>query len=545
MKSLSFLKSPALYIEIGQTSLRMLDGDDGLELSLERQDNGRLSPACAERLSSSIQVFLKKKSWGARPKAYCAIGSRGVSVRRLELPNAAKDELQRLLHLQIEREFPVPPEELAWGWRALGPKQSGSKTSQEVLVAAVKKDILQDYIGVLAACSITPVFTFGAFARNALISHPPTGHYAILDIGRSHTELTCCEKGIPVSVRVLPWGGENMTQAVQKRLAISHAEAEKLKIHDNGKSSDDGSLATSAWAAMEAEISSLAASVRAYSVGSKIYISGETVQLKDFTSTFSKALENVECNLLDTSSGEGRSAAILGLKRETETNHGLPSLVVETPTTSQKEKSPRPAQGKWAALAVLLLVALFILRYAEPLIQKPRLTRKIAEIKAYRDKLPQVDRELTFLQYLKTNQPPYLDPLALVANSAPQGTRIESLALGRRGDLSVRATFRDFQQVVDFRSKMLNSGYFNNVVVEEQSPSPDRQKMTVRITGQWNPSAESKNLDSILKSNEKPKPAIRLTPARAREGVPAPTTNASVAAPPSNTATIAPRERKE
>jgi hypothetical protein len=49
----------------------------------------------------------------------------------------------------------------------------------------------------------------------------------------------------------------------------------------------------------------------------------------------------------------------------------------------------------------------------------------------------------------------------------------------------LRATFRDPQQVVDFRSKLIDSGRFSTVVVDEQTPSADRQKVTVHISGQW------------------------------------------------------------
>ena len=57
--------------------------------------------------------------------------------------------------------------------------------------------------------------------------------------------------------------------------------------------------------------------------------------------------------------------------------------------------------------------------------------------------------------------------------------------MNRRGDLSLRGFMRDSQQVVDFRSKLINSGFFSNVVVEEQNPTPDRQKVILRISAQW------------------------------------------------------------
>jgi hypothetical protein len=132
------------------------------------------------------------------------------------------------------------------------------------------------------------------------------------------------------------------------------------------------------------------------------------------------------------------------------------------------------------------------LRYAEALFQKPRLSRKLAEVSTYKNKLPKVDKELSFLQFLKTNQPAYLDAISIIAGSAAPGTRVDSLSINRRGDLSLRGTMQNSQQITDFRSKLIDSGFFATVAVEEQTPSPDRQRVVVRISAQCKPSAEAK-----------------------------------------------------
>jgi len=88
MKDFGFMNSRCLYLEIGQSSLQVLNGSDGLELRLERLENGRLTGACKERLTLSLQGFLKRKSWHPRLRALCAIGARGVSLRQLTLPSS-------------------------------------------------------------------------------------------------------------------------------------------------------------------------------------------------------------------------------------------------------------------------------------------------------------------------------------------------------------------------------------------------------------------------------------------------------------------------
>ena len=65
---------------------------------------------------------------------------------------------------------------------------------------------------------------------------------------------------------------------------------------------------------------------------------------------------------------------------------------------------------------------------------------------------------------------------------------------------------RDANQVADFRSKLLDYGVFANLAVEEQSPSPDRQKLSLRMSAQWQP-AKARAAASKLAANAPAKPA--------------------------------------
>ncbi|MDB6110097.1 MAG: hypothetical protein JWR69_1847, partial [Pedosphaera sp.] len=175
----------------------------------------------------------------------------------------------------------------------------------------------------------------------------------------------------------------------------------------------------------------------------------------------------------------------------------------------------RPAPWKWAAVAALLAIAALSFPYAEALLLKPRLSRKLSSVKADKGRLATIDRELTFLQFLKESQPPYLDAVSLIARSAPAGSRIDSLSMNRRGDLALKGSLKDSQQVVEFRSKLIASGFFSTVVVEEQAPSPDGQKVVVRITAQWKSAVarESVLIDPPAPTVEKAKAAGKeLTP---------------------------------
>ena len=121
-----------------------------------------------------------------------------------------------------------------------------------------------------------------------------------------------------------------------------------------------------------------------------------------------------------------------------------------------------------------------------------------------------------------------------MASAAPPGTRIETLSITRRGDVSFRVAMRDAQQVSQFRSKLVESGAFSTIVIEEQTPTADRKKVNVRITGQWQPVAAQKSLPSSQREHtviETSVPAMRATS----------TTNVAQSAREPNEAEPAPR----
>jgi Tfp pilus assembly PilM family ATPase len=514
------MDSPHVYIEIRQSSLKALRGEAGLELPLERTPSGGLTKACREKLTISLQGFLRKDVWQPRFRAYCAIGARGVSLRRLTLPATTKEDLKRLLALQIESEFPLPPDALAWGYRQIGSpsitigrSKDSSGAKQELLVVAVKKEVVEEYAEILSECGVVPVFTVAALARRHAWQHPPQT-CALLDVGRNYAELVSFENGVPLAVRVLPWGGESITGAITDKLGVSRDEAEELKTGLAQGHSGDAERGVKIQAAIDAALDSLAGAINGHWTGQKVYLSGRSAQLKDFAPRLAGRLGNgAQCELLDFAPGEGRSAAVLGLRTMTAPGNGSALVTLQSKPTNGSAALARPAPWKWAALALGLAIFTLALPYLEAPWLKWRLSRRLKAIQADRGRLVTIDRELDFVRHLKQNQPPYLDALFLLAKAAPPGSKLDSLSMNRRGDLALRGSMKDGQQVVGFRSKLIDSGFFASVAVEEQTPTPDRQKVTVRITAQWKAANDRQSLsigptaEEIEKAKNRPKDA--------------------------------------
>ncbi len=443
MKELPFIHQPPVYLEISQGWLKALREKEGLEVALDRSPNGQLTAACREALVSSLQKLVQRKGWQPRVRAVCAIGASGVSLRRMSLPTAARDEVAKLLRLQIEAEFPLSPEELAWGYRALG--KSNGAPRREFLVGAVKKDRVEEYASLFLAAGLNPVFTPAAMARSYLCPQP-LGSCAMLDFGSTQLELISFENGIPTSLRVFPVGANKNGGADSQLQVLAKAVAHVAKVYATGNGASAEALA----------------------------------ELR------SKA--GIACERLDAALATGHSAAVLGLKRASEENIGAPLLLFQTaakPAAMGSFKFAEPVPKKLAVVAAVLLMLALAVPCAEALLLRGHLSKKISALKTGQDKLAVIDQEYDFLRYLKQTGPPYLDALYLFAKSAPPGSHFDSVSMTRRGDLSLRGTMQNAQQVTDFRTKLMDSGFFDRVTVEEQVPTPDRQKVNIRITGQW------------------------------------------------------------
>ncbi len=463
MRKNSFLNPPPVYVEIGQTCLKVVRENDREEMPLERQPDGRLTPACQEKTIATLKNFLKVKSWQPRAHAVCAIGARGVSLRRLSLPAGTPEEFHRRLLLQIEGEFPLPPAELAWGSQQLG--GNGAMTKQELLVAAVKKEVVADYHAILHACGMSPVFTLAVLARRSLC--PPTADsFTMLEVDSNQSELTRFENGVPTSSRVVFSGVENIASPV------------------------------------DAKPDALAQAIKGNAIGTRLFVSGNHIP-EGFPERLTKSLGNGwQCERLEATASAGHSAAIAGLQQIAAAG-GDPALLIRVNPESGAAMSLATLDLKtWGTRVGGLVLALMLLPYAEALLLKPHLAKKIAAFKSEAARLTVIDRELDFLRDLKQSQPPYLEVLSIFSKSGPPGTHFEALSLNSHGEVSLRCEFRDGQQVADFRTKLIGSGFFANVTVEEQVPTPDRQRVNVRIKVQEKPAAQLLALVASLPAGE-------------------------------------------
>jgi hypothetical protein len=480
---------PRIAIEFKEESLHLLDIEDarrGLDLPLAREENGSISTASFDAALNSIRSFCQGDGVYGAP-VICSIPTRGVSVRMLNLPSNARENIGRLLMLQLEARLPVSPDDLAWGYTKIPENRASADAAQmqSFLVAAVKKEFLSDYTRLAAAAGLSPRFAIAALARCSLGTGPARG-FASLDIGRTKSELAIIDQNGSAALRVLSWGNDRLPETGPLQKAVSQPGVQRVYISGTG-----------------------AQNVAAELQGIQPALISEAIQ-----------------------EGNGPGQTIANLAMRSAIERGAPVLTLgESAAAAEPERAQ--TSWKWAiAVAVLLLISLS-LRYAEGTFYRAKISRNLAKVSKYHETLPNVDRELSFLNFIKTNQPPYLEAIAVVSSAAPPGTRVDSLNLVRHGDLSLRGSSSDLQAPSHFRSKLIDSGYFSHVVIEEQTPVENNQKVNFRMSAQVKP-------DGLRKPFIIEAAAKKAAPeSKAARGTNAMGTNA-VAAPPAQKSTSQP-----
>jgi Tfp pilus assembly PilM family ATPase len=149
------------FVDVGHSSLKILWGGKGLRLPVERGSDGKLTESSKKQIVERLQAFLPSRR-RSNSKVDCALPARGVSLRRFSLPPVSSEELQRLLWLQMEREFPLPPDDLCWGYQLFdgerGRDRENAEAVQPVVVLALRREIVDDYASLFSVLGLEPVF---------------------------------------------------------------------------------------------------------------------------------------------------------------------------------------------------------------------------------------------------------------------------------------------------------------------------------------------------------------------------------------------------
>ncbi len=163
-----------------------------------------------------------------------ALSGHSVIVKRISLPTMSDEELAESIHWEAEQYVPFDIEDVNLDYQILEGSSLSGEGNMDVLLAAAKKDKINDYTSVISQAGLNPVTVdVAAFAmQNAFevnYEFEPHQVIALVDVGSAVSSITVLHGGTSVYWRDINIGGNQYTDAIQKELNLSAEQAEQLK----------------------------------------------------------------------------------------------------------------------------------------------------------------------------------------------------------------------------------------------------------------------------------------------------------------------------
>jgi type IV pilus assembly protein PilM len=166
-----------------------------------------------------------------------SLSGKGTLIRHVDIPRMSNSDLRKAFPLEADKYFPFPKETVYTDCFILDPKGQDKKMS--VIVAAVKKDIVEGRLKLLKECGVEPVSltivsvavanTFAAFPPPTCSREDLGGKaVALIDMGETLTSLMIMSDGIPRFTRDIFMGMADVARRVANTAGLSLPQARAL-----------------------------------------------------------------------------------------------------------------------------------------------------------------------------------------------------------------------------------------------------------------------------------------------------------------------------
>ncbi len=161
-----------------------------------------------------------------------AVPGQSVFVRVRSLPPVSERKVDQIVRYEIQQQIPFDLRQIAIDYQILDHPEGGG---YEVLMAAIKTDVVDKYLSVLEGLKLKPdiidVIPFASYSWLKYIGelHGHGECVAVVDLGASTTNIVVERDGIFRNTRTLNIGGNDITQAIADAFNIPFEEAEKIK----------------------------------------------------------------------------------------------------------------------------------------------------------------------------------------------------------------------------------------------------------------------------------------------------------------------------
>ncbi len=185
-------------------------------------------------VSETIQRLFERAGIPSSAGVATALSGHSVIIKRISLPAMNEAELAESIHWEAEQYIPFAIDEVHLDYKILEGSSLSGEGQMDVLLAAAKREKINDYVGVIHQAGLeAAVVDIAAFAmQNAFeANYDVEGSQvvALVDIGAAVTSISVLQGGTSVYWRDINIGGNQYTDQIQKDLNLSSDQAERLK----------------------------------------------------------------------------------------------------------------------------------------------------------------------------------------------------------------------------------------------------------------------------------------------------------------------------
>jgi type IV pilus assembly protein PilM len=160
------------------------------------------------------------------------MGNQRVLARNLSVPKMSLARIRQSLSFEVQDLLPVPVADALLDFYPISESTTEhGPTVNGLLIAAVKAAVVANVSAVRLAGLTTIDVDLIPFAISRLLVTRPgiDGVVAVIDFGASTTSVVVTRQGVPQFVRIIPTGGDDVTQALATGLTTDVGTADLLK----------------------------------------------------------------------------------------------------------------------------------------------------------------------------------------------------------------------------------------------------------------------------------------------------------------------------
>lgn len=186
-----------------------------------------------EQVAETVDRAIRRSGTRAKHAAVAVAAAHAIS-KIVKMPaNLSERDLQIQIELEADHYIPYPLDEVNLDFQVIGPSEDNPE-EVDVLLAACRKEIVDDYVAVIQGRGVTPavvdIETYAMENAYELIAQQLAGAgmektVAVLDIGATTMNLTVMHNNRSVYTRDHNFGGRQLTEEIQRRYGLSYEEA--------------------------------------------------------------------------------------------------------------------------------------------------------------------------------------------------------------------------------------------------------------------------------------------------------------------------------